>query len=91
MIKNEKDLTQKGVFVIACKKCGVTSYVGFDCTDQQMEDSTHGLMGYAKRKDGAISTSDVGEWIHCPACDETLKEKLIADYITDITKPEHNK
>jgi hypothetical protein len=89
MIIDEKTESMQGVFNISCPKCGVTSFIGFECTAEQLEGTTHGLLGFARRKEGLI-TQAIPDWVHCPACDETLNEMKgvdINDIITDVTKP----
>lgn len=82
--------TKQGVFKILCPKCNIESFVGFECSDETFQESSYGLMSFARRRDELIDTNAIPDWIHCPACDESLggDEYDLNDFITDITKPQ---
>lgn len=90
MNRDQEKQTLQGVFNISCPKCGVASFVGFDCNEETFLKQTHGLIGYARRKGSEIAQFDVPDWIHCPACDETLNadNHNMSEIITDITAPQ---
>ena len=88
MNNDSKNNTKQGVFNIVCPLCNITSFVGFECTEKVYDDTTHGLIGYARRKETSVIAEFIGNWIHCPACDETLPNENLDNIITDITKPQ---
>ena len=82
--------TKQGVFTIHCPDCNVSSFVGFECSEDTFADYAYGLIAYARHLEGVIDPITTPQWMHCPACDKSLTETEypLENIITDITKPQ---